>query len=319
MGVQLSPRLPILMRPWIPEGTPPSRKGQSVIRRQRPIQKRKSGLELLRAGAPSSQTILGCRPLQDSASPNILKRYSHFDRVMGPSMKGYGMCRSRNPSPSSEGKAEDMELVPELKRHKTFASHSMNTMNTLKPAVSSLPKPFLTRSVSSYAIRDPAKATAAEWETEYGARPDGQGRLTLPLKKVTSTKVRETITADTLASVLKDRSHLKPGQRVVLVDCRFPAEFGAGSIQGAEHFWLVQDVQQRFFAPAPRDDGNIYVFFCEFSQKRGPRMWKKVRSTDRTLNGENFPKCHYPEMYLLEEGYKNFFLKYPVRFPSSSS
>lgn len=39
--------------------------------------------------------------------------------------------------------------------------------------------------------------------------------------------------------------------------------------------------------------------------------YSHVRSTDRMLN--NYPLLHYPEMYLLEGGYRAFYNKYKVR------
>lgn len=44
-----------------------------------------------------------------------------------------------------------------------------------------------------------------------------------------------------------------------------------------------------------------------------------MRKTDRGKNGMAFPKLYYPELYLLEGGYKAFYAKYPVscRLPST--
>ena len=38
-----------------------------------------------------------------------------------------------------------------------------------------------------------------------------------------------------------------------------------------------------------------------------------MRETDRKKNGMQFPKLYYPEVYLLEGGYKAFFEKFSVR------
>ena len=37
-----------------------------------------------------------------------------------------------------------------------------------------------------------------------------------------------------------------------------------------------------------------------------------MRKKDRERNGMDFPKLHYPELYLLDGGYKTFYEKYPV-------
>jgi len=56
----------------------------------------------------------------------------------------------------------------------------------------------------------------------------------------------------------------------------------------------------------------IIIFHCEFSQKRGPRALRALRSLDRQLNV--WPNLYYPEVYLLEDGYKNFNSQFPVSF-----
>ena len=56
----------------------------------------------------------------------------------------------------------------------------------------------------------------------------------------------------------------------------------------------------------------ILVFHCEFSQKRGPRALRTLRNLDRAINHANWPSLCYPEVYILENGYKNFHSKFPV-------
>ena len=38
-----------------------------------------------------------------------------------------------------------------------------------------------------------------------------------------------------------------------------------------------------------------------------------MRKTDRDRNGMDFPRLFYPELYLLEGGYRAFFVQHPVR------
>lgn len=38
-----------------------------------------------------------------------------------------------------------------------------------------------------------------------------------------------------------------------------------------------------------------------------------MRETDRKKNGMDFPKLYYPEIYLLDGGYKAFYEQYSVR------
>lgn len=54
----------------------------------------------------------------------------------------------------------------------------------------------------------------------------------------------------------------------------------------------------------------VLVFHCEFSSERGPRMCRFVRQKDRMMN--LYPNLHYPELYILKGGYKEFFPKFQV-------
>lgn len=46
------------------------------------------------------------------------------------------------------------------------------------------------------------------------------------------------------------------------------------------------------------------IFHCEFSSERGPRMFTILREYDRSKN--IYPRLHWPEIYLLKGGYKDF-------------
>lgn len=62
----------------------------------------------------------------------------------------------------------------------------------------------------------------------------------------------------------------------------------------------------------------LLVFHCEFSSERGPRMCRYVREKDRFMN--EYPNLHYPELYILKGGYKDFFQVHKVRaFPQFQS
>ena len=57
----------------------------------------------------------------------------------------------------------------------------------------------------------------------------------------------------------------------------------------------------------PISTKHVLIFHCEFSSKRGPKLCRFLRNRDREMNKENYPKLNFPEMYLLEGGYKGFF------------
>ncbi|XP_029943060.1 M-phase inducer phosphatase 2 [Salarias fasciatus] len=98
-------------------------------------------------------------------------------------------------------------------------------------------------------------------------------------------------------------------ERVVVIDCRYPYEFEGGHIRGAVNLHQEDQVQDFLLrtplVPSLADRRIVVVFHCEFSSERGPRMCRFVRERDRALN--EYPKLHYPELYILKGGYKDFF------------
>lgn len=63
--------------------------------------------------------------------------------------------------------------------------------------------------------------------------------------------------------------------------------------------------------PSGADKRVVLIFHCEFSSERGPRMCRFVRKRDRAMN--EYPRLHYPELYILKGGYKEFFQQFQVR------
>ena len=59
---------------------------------------------------------------------------------------------------------------------------------------------------------------------------------------------------------------------------------------------------------------KMLVFHCEFSKCRGPKLYNLLRSFDREINFKNYPKLSYPQIFLLEGGYSEFYESFPVSF-----
>ncbi|XP_075683972.1 M-phase inducer phosphatase 1 [Rhinoderma darwinii] len=99
-------------------------------------------------------------------------------------------------------------------------------------------------------------------------------------------------------------------ERCVIIDCRYPYEYEGGHIRGAINLYMEQQVEDYLLKKAIQPHGPkrvIIIFHCEFSSERGPRMCKFLREKDRDLN--EYPQLHYPELYILLGGYKDFFPK----------
>ncbi|XP_068001860.1 M-phase inducer phosphatase 1-like isoform X2 [Melanerpes formicivorus] len=99
-------------------------------------------------------------------------------------------------------------------------------------------------------------------------------------------------------------------KRCLIIDCRYPYEYEGGHIKGAVNLHMEEDVEDYLLKKPIQASGNkrvILVFHCEFSSERGPRMCRFVRERDRL--GNEYPRLHYPELYVLKGGYRDFFLR----------
>ncbi|XP_074516384.1 M-phase inducer phosphatase 2 isoform X1 [Sebastes fasciatus] len=116
------------------------------------------------------------------------------------------------------------------------------------------------------------------------------------------------ITPETMVAALSDQfNHLV--EQVIVMDCRYPYEFEGGHIKEALNLHQEDQVEDFLFkaaiVPSCPDKRVVIVFHCEFSSERGPRMCRFVRERDRAVN--EYPNLHYPELYILKGGYKDFF------------
>ncbi|XP_006866282.1 PREDICTED: M-phase inducer phosphatase 3 [Chrysochloris asiatica] len=101
-------------------------------------------------------------------------------------------------------------------------------------------------------------------------------------------------------------------EKFYIIDCRYPYEYLGGHIQGALNLYSQEELYNFFLkkpiVPLDTQKRIIIVFHCEFSSERGPRMYRSLRGKDRTLN--QYPALHYPELYILKGGYRDFFPDY---------
>ncbi|MBN3301188.1 MPI1B phosphatase, partial [Amia calva] len=119
------------------------------------------------------------------------------------------------------------------------------------------------------------------------------------------------ITAETLSAVLAGQfSSLV--ESCVLVDCRYPYEYEGGHIKGALNLSTPEGAAHHFLhtpmAPQCPNRRLILVLHCEYSSERAPRAARFLRREDRRVN--EYPALHYPELYILKGGYKDFFPQY---------
>ncbi|EJD76492.1 hypothetical protein LOAG_16564 [Loa loa] len=122
------------------------------------------------------------------------------------------------------------------------------------------------------------------------------------------------ISAETLADLLRSMTEEEFSERFILIDCRYPFEFAGGHIRGAYNLFDPAEIETVFYPNNIELRTKLMkkkpIFYCEFSQKRGPSIAYELRALDRKLNFERYPMVDYPEMYLLEYGYRNFYLRF---------
>ena len=102
-------------------------------------------------------------------------------------------------------------------------------------------------------------------------------------------------------------------RKLIIIDARWPYEFAGGHIRGATNLWKPEQVFSYFLRqpPASMADGQriCVVFHCEYSQQRGPQLFDRLRGRDRDIHGlkQEWSSLFYPEMYVLQGGYKHFY------------
>ncbi|KAK3584012.1 hypothetical protein CHS0354_031099, partial [Potamilus streckersoni] len=132
---------------------------------------------------------------------------------------------------------------------------------------------------------------------------------------------------DVMATVLKgDYSGII--RNCTIIDCRYPYEFEGGHIKGAVNLFTKEMMQQFLLQSLGQtydSQRRVLIFHCEFSLERGPTIdlyfeyglrhcqsrtpnrYRFLREEDRILNKDKYPHLCYPEVYLLEGGYRAFY------------
>ncbi|XP_021372966.1 M-phase inducer phosphatase-like [Mizuhopecten yessoensis] len=137
---------------------------------------------------------------------------------------------------------------------------------------------------------------------------DGTDTFCLPTIKGRHQDLKS-ISANTMVNVLTGRYDDVIGSYHV-IDCRYPYEFNGGHMKHAENKYTRDQVQQLLQERRCYDvtgKRNILIFHCEFSSERGPKFMRFLRTQDRAQNEANYPTLTYPEVYLLDGGYKAFY------------
>ncbi|CAJ0946469.1 unnamed protein product, partial [Mesorhabditis belari] len=94
----------------------------------------------------------------------------------------------------------------------------------------------------------------------------------------------------------------------VLIDCRYNYEYEGGHLDTAINLHDPLMLHEFFFSDNHLEmktkTAKVPIFYCEFSEVRGPKMANELRKIDRTRNAGKYPHVDYPEIYVLAAGYK---------------
>jgi rhodanese-related sulfurtransferase len=124
------------------------------------------------------------------------------------------------------------------------------------------------------------------------------------------------ISPDTLVALARGDFHDRI-DAFHIVDCRFPYEFEGGHIAAAQNITSGQSLEERFFANVPaHSHRTAIIFHCEYSAQRAPQMARHMRCHDRNVNAMAYPNLHYPHIYILKGGYREFYATHMVRGPA---
>ncbi|KAL5901739.1 m-phase inducer phosphatase [Pyricularia oryzae] len=78
-------------------------------------------------------------------------------------------------------------------------------------------------------------------------------------------------------------------------------------------YLIDQDLLVTHCFGSPIKVQTLIVFYCEYSVYRAALMARHIRAEDRNANCEHYPRLTYPEIYILEGGYRGFFEEYRSR------
>ncbi|KAK0411234.1 hypothetical protein QR680_005554 [Steinernema hermaphroditum] len=148
---------------------------------------------------------------------------------------------------------------------------------------------------------------------EIGNSPPAMPTYTYSLETVPKPQKEHeayrSISGATLSGLMADLGEEAFFEKYIVIDCRFPYEYEGGHVRGAINVHETHELKQLFYHEKENVPlhQRIPIFYCEYSQKRGPTMAKELRRLDRNINAQNYPSLDYQEIYLLDRGYKKLF------------
>ncbi|KAI5180272.1 hypothetical protein NEOKW01_0601 [Nematocida sp. AWRm80] len=112
------------------------------------------------------------------------------------------------------------------------------------------------------------------------------------------------VSAETVAQVLTNKID------AIFIDCRFEYEYNGGHIAGAKNIMTQIGIMLLFNSLLDKQPQKLtLIFYCEYSSVRAPKLASYLRNEDR--RNSNYPSLYFPNVYIMEGGYKEFYKQYP--------
>lgn len=120
------------------------------------------------------------------------------------------------------------------------------------------------------------------------------------------------ITVDTLRDIVCDQVLAPWYESYTIIDNRFDYEFEGGHIRNALNISSSSELERQLLqGEYEYTKPTLLIFHCEFSSHRGPTLASHLRNCDRTINQDEYPRLYYPDIVILDGGYKSFYDKFP--------
>ncbi|KAJ0398811.1 hypothetical protein ATCC90586_004733 [Pythium insidiosum] len=214
----------------------------------------------------------------------------------------------RSTSSAETPDSDESETLVIRKRWKRRLEESSSQAAPSAP--SAAVTPTLVRSLSSQSMLLERPKLAMERPSASAtpsAAADKLHELVLPTIRSSKHPDLNVISPHTVAELLNG-AYADRLDSFVLIDCRFGYEHEGGHLKGARSMNDPAQVEDAFLLrPLPNAHRIALVFYCEFSANRAPKMLRHLRNLDRWIHAERYPELFYPELYLIDGGYKNCF------------
>lgn len=222
-----------------------------------------------------------------------------------------------NPSPHRAGltdRTNHLEAGPQQKRLSHW-SRDVEPLDAMDSEDEMVPIPKLRRTISE-CIPTPLSMLTSPNKISAGGGGVSNAltvQTVIPSHESPKDAIRR-ITPGTMVDLL-DGKWAECYDRLVIVDARYPYEYLGGHIPKASNICSVDAAERMLFSPEmlEADERTLLVFHCEFSSERAPRMALHIRNLDRTINAARYPHLTYPEIYILEGGYRAYYQQFRER------